>query len=148
MIEYLHSTKEPVIGADDFTELLLTYARSHRDTDGTPWMDENMDPDNGIWLAREILRSWGREDKDRGQHYNHSTFIDLVMTGICGIRPSHDDRLTVHPLGTALDYFSVSDVPYHGHLLNIDWKKENGLKVTVDQTKSYCSKDGYLEIDL
>ena len=45
VISYLHSESNPVLNSDDFTELLLTYAKSHRDTDGTPWLDENMHPD-------------------------------------------------------------------------------------------------------
>ena len=112
--------------------LLLTYAYSHRDVDGTPWLDENMDAETGIWIAREILRQWQREDKNRGRHYNHSTFIDLVMTGICGICPDMGDRLRIHPLGTCLDSFCVSDVHYHGHVLCIEWSKNTGLKVMVD----------------
>ena len=94
----------------------------------------------GIWLAREIMRNWNRPGKDstRGQHYNHSSFIDLVMTGICGIRPAEDNRLVIHPLGTSLDSFSVSDVHYHGHTIGIDWDKACGLKVTMDGTREFC----------
>jgi len=140
VIEYLHTTENPTITPAEFMRLLLLYAYSHRDTDGTPWLDENMDPDTGIWLAREIMRKWNRPGKDstRGRHYNHSSFIDLVMTGICGIRPSEGDRLVIHPLGTSLDSFSVSDVHYHGHTIGIDWDKATGLKVTVDGTREFC----------
>ncbi len=138
VIEYLHTSEQPTITPDEFMSLLLTYAYSHRDEDGTPWIDENMHPDTGIWLARSILR---RDEnyklKDRGQHYNHSTFIDLVMTGICGICPDEGDILRIHPLGISLGSFSVSGVHYHGHVLDIDWAKSAGLKVTVDGTREY-----------
>ena len=132
VIEYLHTTENPTITSADFTRLLLQYAYSHRDEDGSPFLDENMDPDTGIWLARSILREWGRSDKERGQHYNHSTFIDLVITGICGICPADGNRLTVHPLGTSLESFSLEDVPYHGHTLTVEWNRQRGLAVTVD----------------
>ncbi len=135
VIEYLHTSEDSVITQDDFMKLMLLYAYSHRDTDGTPWLDENMDPDTGIWLAREILRERDRSDKERGQHYNHSSFIDLVMTGICGIRPSADDRLEIHPLGTSLDSFSLRDLIYHGHRIDMDWDKTRGLTVSVDGTE-------------
>ena len=153
VIEYLHTADTPVLSHKDFTELLLTYARSHRDTDGTPYLDENMDPDTGIWLAREIMREWNRPGKDptRGRHYNHSTFIDLVMTGICGIRPCDSDRLILHPLGTSLDWFSVEDIRYHGHTLSFKWNKLDGLRVVVDGTRSYfaqASAEICLEINL
>ena len=139
LIAYLHTEKQPKISADDFMRLLLQYAYSHRDTDGTPCLDENMDPDTGIWLAREIMRGWNRPGKDatRGQHYNHSSFIDLVMTGICGICPAEGNRLVIHPLGTSLDAFTADDIHYHGHTLSIDWKKERGLCVTVDGSREY-----------
>lgn len=153
VIEYLHITENPTITPAEFMNLLLTYAYSHRDTDGTPWLDENMDPDTGIWLAREIMREWNRPGKDptRGQHYNHSSFIDLVMTGICGIRPEKSNCLVIHPLGTSLDAFAVTDVHYHGHTLSIEWDKISGLRVTVDGVREYfcdAAEDIILEIEL
>ena len=102
-----------------------------------------MDPDTGIWLAREILR--GRKDyelQDRGRHYNHSTFIDLVMTGVCGIRPALGNRLTVRPLGTSLEAFSASDIRYHGHSLSVEWDQKAGLLVCVDGKKEYTCAAG------
>ena len=137
VIEYLHTTENPTITSADFTRLLLQYAYTHRDEDGTPFLDENMDPDTGIWLARSILREWGRDDCERGRHYNHSTFIDLVITGICGIRPADGDELTVHPLGTSLESFVLEDVRYHGHTLTVAWSRESGLAVTVDGDRRY-----------
>ena len=134
VIQYLHATKEPVISHGDFTRLLLQYAYHHRDEDGSPCLDENMHPDTGEWLARAILRSWG-SDFDRGQHYNHSSFIDLVITGICGLIPAEGNRLTIHPLGTSLEWFKLEDVNYHGHSLTVEWHGEDGLSVTVDGTR-------------
>lgn len=141
LIAYLQTEKQPTVTVDDFMGLLLTYAYSQRDTDGTPWIDENIDPDTGIWLVRELLRKKEHYDlKERGRHYNHSTFIDLVMTGICGICPSEGNKLTIRPLGTSLDSFAASDIPYHGHMLSVQWEKHTGLRVTVDGNKEYfCS---------
>lgn len=152
LIEYLQTCENPTVTADDFTALLLTYAHSHRDTDGTPCLDENMHPDTRIWLAREILRNRGNYDiPDRGRHYNHSSFIDLVMTGICGIRPSLGNKLTVKPLGTSLESFRASDIRYHGHTLAVEWKKNSGLRVILDNNKEYfctAGKNAVIEIDL
>ena len=139
---YLQTAEEPTVTAEDYMSLLLTYAYSHRDEDGTPFLDENMDPDTGIWLARSILREWGREDKERGQHYNHSTFIDLVITGLVGIRPCGCSTLTVAPLGTSLDFFRAENISYHGHSITVDWKKALGLAVTVDGEREYTAPAG------
>ncbi len=132
IIEYLNNTPNPVISNADFVHQLLVYSKMHRDTDGSAYLDENMDPETGVWIAREILRGWNRYDKERGRHYNHSSFIDLVMTGICGIRPSSDDTLVIHPLGLSLDNFSVDEIHYHGRVIAIDWDKTSGIKVKVD----------------
>lgn len=148
-IRYLHTAAHPVISKEEFMGLLLTYAYSHRETDGSPYLDENMDPDTGIWLAREIMRGWSGQEITRGQHYNHSSFIDLVMTGICGIRPTAGNRLVIHPLGTSLDWFSAEDVGYHGHRLDIRWDKSEGLSVLVDGTRRYaCGADGDVMVEI
>ena len=143
VIEYLNDGKDShVITADDFMKLLLQYAYSQRDEDGTPWIDENMDPDRGVWLAREILRSKKRADSERGQHYNHSSFIDLVIAGVCGIRPADGNVLVVRPLGTMLDSFKAEEIHYHSHVIDVCWEKANGLTVTVDGEKSYFCAAG------
>ncbi|MBR6762599.1 MAG: hypothetical protein IKM13_02485 [Clostridia bacterium] len=151
VIEYLQTTQCPTITKGDFMDMLLTYAYSHRDEDGTPWLDENMDPDTGEWLARKILREWNRDDKDRGRHYNHSTFIDLVMTGICGIRPVAENRLILRPLGTSLEHFKAEGIGYHGHTVDVAWNQNTGLRVLVDGSREYTKtpeEDLTMEIEL
>lgn len=149
VIQYLHAEEQPKISKEEFMQLLLTYAYSQRDADGTPYLDENMDPDTGVWLAREIMRNWNRPGKDatRGRDYNHSSFIDLVMTGVVGIQPALDSTLRIHPLGTSLEYFDVKNVRYHGHVLDISWNQTTGLYVKVDEVKEYRAGD-QIEIQL
>jgi hypothetical protein len=78
---------------------------------------------------------------DRGKDYNHSTFCDLVITGLVGLRPQADDTVLVNPLIPAdkWDYFCLENVPYHGRLLTILWDKTGqrygkgpGLRVLAD----------------
>jgi hypothetical protein len=46
-----------------------------------PYVDENLNPLTGEWLARaKKLRKAGFYD--RGAHYNHSGYADLVITGL------------------------------------------------------------------
>ena len=49
--------------------------------------------DEGTWISRSILNRWRAEGKnideikggkERGKDYNHSTFIDLVISGLIG----------------------------------------------------------------
>lgn len=119
----------------DYFELLRIYAHSHhlRLDDGrvVPWIDENLNPTNGDWLARTRLKSWknGQWDRskggeERGKDYNHSTFCDLVISGLIGLRPRSDDLVEVRPLvPETWDYFCLDQVRYHGHWLTILWDK-------------------------
>ena len=63
---------------------------------------------------------------ERGKDYNHSTFYGLVITGLVGIRPRHDNKLVINPLlpeGT-WDWFCLDRVPYHGHELTVIWDRD------------------------
>ena len=98
--------------------MLHQYAASHKRIldDGTikDWIDENMHPYSGIWEAREELRadSWNpqRGGYERGKDYNHSTFCDLVLSGLFGIEYK-EGVLTAHPLITdTWEYFCVTNL--------------------------------------
>ena len=122
-------------GSRGFFDVLKIYAKSqHRlGEDGKihPWIDENLNPFTSEWLARSRLKTWQngtwsveKGGVERGKDYNHSTFNDIVITGLVGFRPDVAHRLiTVHPLVPpgALEYFCLDDVQYAGHKLAILW---------------------------
>jgi len=60
-------------------------------------------------------------DKDRGKDYNHSGFIDLIISGLIGLRPRSDGVLEIHPLlpEGVWDHFCLDLVLYHDHWLTI-----------------------------
>jgi hypothetical protein len=115
----------PVLSAADYFRLLNTYTRSQhiRTSDGRmiPWIDENLNPDTGEWIARKILISRHQPPPNRGRYYNHSGYADLIITGLVGLRPSATNDLVIQPLVPAgtWDYFALDGLPYHGHLLTI-----------------------------
>ncbi len=81
------------------------------------------------------------------EHYNHSTFADLVITGLAGIVPRPDDVLEISPLfPETWDYFCLDGVGYHGHLVTIVWDRtgarygERGFRVWVDGENRYTSE--------
>ncbi|MFM7243768.1 MAG: MGH1-like glycoside hydrolase domain-containing protein [Planctomycetaceae bacterium] len=115
----------------DYLAALLAYARCHR-YDGEPYLGEYLDETTGAWLK-------GRDPRSRW--YNHSTFADLVITGLVGLVPRDDDTLELHPLlpDDAWDSFCVEGIRYHGHELAIVWDRDGrrygrgaGLSVWVD----------------
>jgi hypothetical protein len=111
-----------------------------------PFIDENLQPDNGKWLARSILYKMPSHEmkksdaagEDRGRDYNHSTSSDLIVTGLVGLHPRIDRKVGVNPLVPegAMDYFCLDGLPYHEWNLTILWdrtgqryRKGTGLRV-------------------
>ena len=99
---------------------------------GKPYIGEYLDETTGYWL---------KGDQERSRYYNHSTWNDLIITGLCGLRPRQDSHLEVNPLlpQNKWDYFCLDNVLYHGHNLTILWDKDGsryhagkGLRVYVD----------------
>jgi hypothetical protein len=124
----LNDYQQDVVRPADFVNLLGIYTRSQHLllADGTeiPFVDENLDPFTGVWLARD-LKINKRTYYGRGDHYNHSNYADLIITGLVGLRPRADDTVEVNPLAT-WDWFCLDNVPYHGRLLTILWDKTGG----------------------
>ncbi len=140
------------ISRQDYYETLMTYARSHRikQDDGAvvPWIDENLNPFTGDWIARTRLKSWengtwnpAKGGVERGKDYNHSTFCDLIITGLAGLRPRADDKVEVNPLlpDNTWDFFCLDRIPYHGRILTIlydrtgnKYGRGSGLRILAD----------------
>jgi hypothetical protein len=148
LLSYYHQN---YVSNKDYLNLLRIYTRSQhlKLADGKiiPFIDENLNPYTGEWLARSILSKFsaeqmkGKGQKDRGRDYNHSTFNDLIITGLVGLKPRLDQWVEVNPLvpeGT-LDYFCLDGVRYHGCDLTIVYDKSGdrygkgtGLRLFAD----------------
>ena len=118
LANHLRAHGEAGISKKDYYDLLHQYAASHRiiREDGAErmWIDEDMDPFTGEWIARTELKAdnWnpGRGGYERGKDYNHSTFCDLVLSGLLGIERKGDE-LTVDPLiPKEWDHFCVTNL--------------------------------------
>ncbi len=131
MANYINDYTKPTVGDSLFFAEMTKYveAQSHR---GRPYIGEYYDEVTGYWL---------KGDQERSRYYNHSTFCDLIITGICGLRPRTDDAIVVTPLvpDGLWDYFCLDNVAYHGKTLTIIWDKDGmryhrgkGLQVFLD----------------
>ena len=96
-------------------ENMRIYARSH-DKDGYPWLGESQDPETGAWNF----------ERDYGLNYNHSSYCDLIITGLVGLRPQAGDGVCIHPIASEgeMDWFCLENVPYHGRLLTIVYDRD------------------------
>lgn len=145
MANLLSDYDQSVVTKADYLETLRIYSNSHRRPDGSgktlPWIDENLHPYTGDWISRTLLIQRNGKPKERGKDYNHSSFCDLVISGLVGLRPRADDTVEVNPLvpeGT-WDYFCLDRITYHGKTLTILWdktgdhyKRGKGLRVLAD----------------
>lgn len=51
--------------------------------------------------------------------YQHSWVVDLIIKYVAGLEPRHDNLLVVDPLDFNLQEFTLCDVPYKGHKVDI-----------------------------
>lgn len=112
----LRDYPQDVVTKRDYFDAFITYTRSHR-YDGKPYIGEYLDEVNGQWL---------KGNNPRSRYYNHSTYADLLITGVIGLRPRADDMLDLQPLlpeGT-WSWFCIDGVRYHGRDLAIMWDRD------------------------
>lgn len=127
----LRDYPQDVVTNRDWFDAFLTYTRSHV-YDGLPYLGEYQDEKTGAWLKGRDPRSY---------YYNHSTYADLLITGLVGLRPRADDTIEVAPLlpvGT-MDWFALDGVRYHGREVTILWDQDGkhygrgaGFQLLVD----------------
>ncbi len=128
---YLSGKMKLPVNNDDYVKLLQTFSKSHR-KDGRPYLAEALHPDTGSFE--------GHDAYNHSEHYLHSAFCDLVITGLVGLQPGSSSELKIIPLAPAeWDYFALDDVMYHGHRVSVVWdrtgeryNKGKGLLVFAD----------------
>lgn len=140
LANYLNSEEHPIVNDSTYFKQMKLYVESqhHR---GRPYIGEYLDEVTGYWL---------KGDQERSRYYNHSTFNDLVITGLVGLRPRGDNSVEVNPLvpDGVWDWFCLDNVSYHGHNVTILWDKDGsryhkgcGLRVYVDGKEVGCSPE-------
>jgi hypothetical protein len=134
MANLLNNYKQDIVADSNYFDLLETYVESQYYR-GRPYIGEYLDEKTGYWL---------KGDEERSRYYNHSTFNDLIITGLVGLRPRADNVIEINPLlpDGKWDWFCLDNVLYHGKLVTIIWdkwgKKYNkgkGLSVWVNGKK-------------
>ncbi|MFO0912680.1 MAG: discoidin domain-containing protein [Pirellulales bacterium] len=131
MANLLQHYQQTEVTAADYVRLLNTYARSHR-KDGRPYLAEALHPDTGSFE--------GHDGYNHSEHYFHSGFCDLVITGLVGLVPRDDEVLELRPLAPLeWEYWALDGVPYRGRELSIVWDKSGtrygmgpGLHILAD----------------
>ncbi|KAE8341560.1 hypothetical protein BDV24DRAFT_132196 [Aspergillus arachidicola] len=129
---YNTSAAANLVTKTDYTNLLQQYAKLHYNPDrgGILDLEEDYDADTGSPIV----------GLTRSPHYFHSGYVDLVLSGLVGIRPRADDVLEVNPLAdpAVVSYFRAERILYHGHEIAVQWDANgdhygtSGLVVEID----------------
>ncbi|MES2773836.1 MAG: glycosyl hydrolase family 65 protein [Bacteroidota bacterium] len=107
---------QKVVADTSYFDLLETYVESQYYR-GRPYVGEYLDEKTGYWL---------KGDEERSRYYNHSTFNDLIITGLIGLRPRADNVLELNPLlpENKWNWFCLDNILYHGKIITIIWDKD------------------------
>jgi hypothetical protein len=135
----LQNYDQKYVSRDDYVKLLRIFALSHR-KDGKPYLAEALHPDTGSFEFHDAY--------NHSEHYFHSSFNDLIITGLVGLKPGENDALEIDPLAPAeWPYFALDNVPFRGNILSIVWDKDGkrynrgaGLSVWAGKKKLAARK--------
>ena len=122
MSNLLNNYDQEQVSKKEFNELFDVFTRTHR-KDGKPYIAEALHPHTGSWDGHDNI---GHSD-----HYYHSSYVDLVINDLIGLKPQENDSIVVEPLvPDNWDYFCLDDVIYHGRQVSIVWDRD-GSKYNV-----------------
>ncbi|MDB6077640.1 MAG: hypothetical protein JWO82_1387 [Akkermansiaceae bacterium] len=172
MANLLHDYQQPYVSRTDYLSRFTTYALSQRFTlirngESRPvaWIDETLASGGNTGGMWSHIGGYGQKPgpAPRGFSYNHSTFADLVITGLIGLKPRSDSTVEVDPLLPVSPggdypwaYFCLDRVPYHGRHLTIIYDRDGsryqrgaGLSIYADGLKiASAPKAGKLTAEL
>ena len=131
MANVIQNYHQSYIGKEDYFKQLQIYAKTHRKGE-KPYIAEANNPETGSWDGHDV--------PGHSEHYNHSSYVDQIITGLMGLEPMAADSLGVDPLiPQSWAYACLDDVIYHGNKITIIWdktgekyKRGKGLLVLVN----------------
>ena len=124
-IELLNNYSQSVITNQDLYDFIKQYAEMHysiEDGKKINFIDEVMMPYEYAWVVREQARDgkWQISGgKNRGRDYNHSTFIDLVLRGLCGIDMQSKELKLEPKIKGIWRWFKIENLTFKGKIYNV-----------------------------
>lgn len=131
LARHLREEKESVLNREEWFKLFATYTKTHR-KNGKPYIAEGANPFTGSWE--------GHDSPGHSENYFHSSYNDLVISGLVGVQPGDGDEIVIDSLAPkSWDYFACDGIPCKGHIISVIWDKYGrhygvfrGLAVMVD----------------
>jgi len=156
-------SNQSTLTGDEYFQLLAQYIFQHTTTSanndtahppGSGHIFENVHADLGYWNNRAIMYWADEPGRNQGDDYNHSTLIDLILTGLFGIRPQANRTLVVNPLlagapARIFKSFAIDHLRYKARNVGIKWTIATGLQVFVDgKLAAHRATMGMLRVDV
>ncbi|MBR6633875.1 MAG: hypothetical protein IKL05_06220 [Clostridia bacterium] len=129
VIELLNNYVQDTITEKDLYAFIKKYAEMHysiEDGEKINFIDEVMRPFEYIWNVREAVKNGYNltGGPNRGRDYNHSTFIDLVLRGLCGIDVNNTE-LTVNPKIQGIwKWFKIENLTFRKSSYNVYYDED------------------------
>lgn len=129
-IELLNNYSQEVITNGDLYNFTKKYAEMHYSIENGKkinFIDEVMMPYESIWVVREQARSGKKEfsgGKNRGRDYNHSTFIDLVLRGLCGVDTQSQELKLKPRIKGIWKWFKIENLTFKKQTYNVYYDED------------------------
>ncbi len=110
---------------EQFAFFLREYALQHfRDRDiKKPYLVEHYNAETGEPLSDEA-------------DYNHSYFIDLIISHVAGLQVDMDG-IRFDPIDIGLDYFLLDNIKIDGHVYKVTYKRNDAMDVSLVMETGY-----------
>lgn len=93
-----------------------------------PWIDECLDGRTCEWETRKLLYYYNIKEKDRGKDYNHSSYIDLVISGLCGVT-AENQTIKAQPILNKTKHFTLKNITICKKTYNVSYTQKDGVKI-------------------
>ena len=127
MAATLRDYPQSPVSPRDFQDLLMSFTKAQF-LDGDlayPWTGEFYNGESSAWRTGE-------------RDYNHSTYMDIVIADLAGLRPRSDDAIEVRPaIDASMPSFAIDGIRYHNHDVTIAWNPPNDEAEPPDGLRGY-----------
>ncbi len=146
MANLLNDYTQKMVSTSDYVSLLRKYTQQHY-LNGKLNLQEDYNPDSGEPIV----------GLPRSHHYNHSGYNNLIITGLCGIRPGEGSTLAINPLiDETIRYFCLENIMYHGKTVTVVYDKDGsryhlgkGITVFINHKKATVKNNqGKYEVEV
>ena len=115
MANLLRNYEQQEVNKADYYKLVKNFANTHL-KNGIPFIGEANHPETGSWDGHDYV--------GHSEHYFHSSYVDLIISGLIGLESKSTDSIEVNPLiPNDWDYACLDNVKYHGNDVTIIWDK-------------------------